>query len=347
MSGPTAYPDLNDVLREFLESVQAILGDNFHGAYLQGSFALGDADEHSDIDFIVATHDEVTATQLEGLQAMHNRLYGLESTWAQHLEGSYVPKRELRRVDESRAPYWYLDNCATELVEDNHCNTAVGRWAGKWVLRTLDARWSSLIRDALDDRPDPWAKVHQEPDPDAVDRTLAFLDYALNETSVRIEPWGKDDKPILEQALGDPQMMTYLGGEPETPEKIAKRQARYEKPDSRQYKIVDEATGEGVGWVGYWERPAGDEQVFEVGWSVLPAFQGRGVATKATALVIEKAKAEQRLRYMHAWPSVENAPSNAICRKLGFTLVEAEEFEYPPGSGKVMTCNDWRLDLTA
>jgi RimJ/RimL family protein N-acetyltransferase len=41
---------------------------------------------------------------------------------------------------------------------------------------------------------------------------------------------------------------------------------------------------------------------------------------------------------------VENLASNAICRKLGFTLVEEAEFEYPPGN--FMRCNDWRLDLS-
>jgi hypothetical protein len=71
---------------------------------------------------------------------------------------------------------------------------------------------------------------------------------------VRIEPWGKGDLALLERALGDPQMMEHLGG-PESPEKIAERQAGYERSGSGQFKIVDEATGEGVGWVGYWERP--------------------------------------------------------------------------------------------
>jgi RimJ/RimL family protein N-acetyltransferase len=48
-------------------------------------------------------------------------------------------------------------------------------------------------------------------------------------------------------------------------------------------------------------------------------------------------------RFLHAFPSVGNAPSNAICRKLGFTLLEECEFEYPPGT--FMQCNDWCLDL--
>jgi regulator of RNase E activity RraB len=44
-----------------------------------------------------------------------------------------------------------------------------------------------------------------------------------------------------------------------------------------------------------------------------------------------------------AFPSLDNAPSNAICVKLGFELIEACEFEFP--KGHFMNCNDWRLDL--
>jgi RimJ/RimL family protein N-acetyltransferase len=161
---------------------------------------------------------------------------------------------------------------------------------------------------------------------------------------VRIEPWGTGDLPLLEQALADQQMMEHLGG-PESPEKIAKRQAGYEEPGSGQFKIVDEATGEGAGWVGYWERTWRGEQVYEIGWSVLPAFQGRGIGGLATAQAIALARAERKHRFLHAYPSVDNAPSNAICRKLGFTLLGLCEFEYPPG--RSMQCNDWRLDLFA
>jgi RimJ/RimL family protein N-acetyltransferase len=74
-------------------------------------------------------------------------------------------------------------------------------------------------------------------------------------------------------------------------------------------------------------------------------YQGRGIAVAATARAIELARHADKHRFMHAFPSVENAPSNAICRKLAFGLLEACEFEYP--KGRFMTCNDWRLDLRA
>lgn len=111
------------------------------------------------------------------------------------------------------------------------------------------------------------------------------------------------------------------------------------------FKILDEATGEAVGSVGYWERTWRGGQVYEIGWSVSPAFQGQGIAALATAKGIDRARSERKHRFLHAFPSVDNAPSNAICRKLGFSLLGECEFEYPPGS--LMQCNDWRLDLFA
>jgi RimJ/RimL family protein N-acetyltransferase len=162
--------------------------------------------------------------------------------------------------------------------------------------------------------------------------------------TVRLEPWGKGDLSLLGRLLGDPAMMEHLGG-PESPEKIAERQTRFQRVGSGIFKIVDDATGEALGSVGFWERSWRDEEIYEMGWSVLPAAQGRGVATTGTALAIAAARAKAEHRYIHAFPSVDNEPSNAICRRLGFTLVEACEFEYPPGN--LMRCNDWRLDLLA
>jgi RimJ/RimL family protein N-acetyltransferase len=162
---------------------------------------------------------------------------------------------------------------------------------------------------------------------------------------VRIEPWAEGDFPLIVN-LNDPEMTTHVGG-PEAADKLPERQSRYEKADSRQYKIVVGAGGEGVGWVGYWEQTWRDQQVWEIGWAVLPGFQGQGVATSATAQLIERARGERHLRFVHAYPSVENGPSNAICRKLGFTLLGDFELELVRRPGSFKRFNDWRLDLFA
>jgi RimJ/RimL family protein N-acetyltransferase len=162
--------------------------------------------------------------------------------------------------------------------------------------------------------------------------------------TVTLEPWGGDDLPLLARLMGDPRMTEHLGG-PEGPDKLRERQDRYEHltGGDRMFKIVDVASGAGVGSVGFWTREWRDAQVYEVGWLVVPEFQGRGIATAATAQAIELARQQDKHRYAHAFPNVDNAPSNAICRKLGFELLGPCEVEFP--RGHFMACNDWRLDL--
>lgn len=125
---PTPFPDLNAVLSEWLSAVQTALGDNLIGAYLQGSFAVGDFDGDSDVDFLAAIRTELSAAQLAELQAVHARIYDLPSPWAQHLEGSYFPEDALRRVEPTGAPPWYLDNTSKVLVRSGHDDTLVVRW---------------------------------------------------------------------------------------------------------------------------------------------------------------------------------------------------------------------------
>jgi len=121
-----------------------------------------------------------------------------------------------------------------------------------------------------------------------------------------IESWGAGDLPLLEK-LNDPEMTKHVGG-PESPEKLVERRSKYDKPDSRQYRIVEEASGESVGWVGYWETTRREQLVWETGWAVLPTYQGRGIASSATRQLLDRARAERHHRYVHAFPDGRERP---------------------------------------
>ncbi|MFF8379632.1 GNAT family N-acetyltransferase [Streptomyces sp. NPDC015661] len=164
---------------------------------------------------------------------------------------------------------------------------------------------------------------------------------------VRLEAWSEEDAGLL-RALNAPELMDHLGG-PETEEQLVRRHRRYvdmsadDTGAGRMFRIVllpEEAV---VGSIGFWARTWEGEPVYETGWAVLPGFQGRGVATSATRAVIAEARAAGLHRRLHAFPSADNAPSNAVCRKAGFELLGERGFEYPPG--RPMSCNDWRFDL--
>jgi RimJ/RimL family protein N-acetyltransferase len=164
---------------------------------------------------------------------------------------------------------------------------------------------------------------------------------------VRIEPWADGDLDLLRET-NSREMKEHLGG-PETEEQIVARHQRYlatgGSGTGRMFSIVLLPERRGVGTIGYWERVWKQDAVYETGWSVLRRFQGRGIAAAATEAVVSAARAETKHRYIHAFPSVDNPASNAICRKLNFTLLEECDFEFPPGH--LMRCNNWRLDLTA
>lgn len=125
---PTPYSELNHILGDLTRNAQQILSGNFVGVYLQGSFAVGDSDLHSDVDFIIVITEELAEKDIGALQAMHARLYGLDSHWAQHLEGSYFPEAILRNHSQKGRKLWYLDNGSRSLIQSEHCNTIVVRW---------------------------------------------------------------------------------------------------------------------------------------------------------------------------------------------------------------------------
>jgi hypothetical protein len=152
---PTPFAGLNAVLQHLVDNVSAILGENLIGAYLQGSFAVGDADEHSDCDFIVVIRRDLSADEVAALQAMHAAIHELPfEPWRHRLEGSYAPADVIRRLspeprdplgEPPRAADWgdpgmggaparfypfvYLDHGARTLVRSEHDNSQVVRWS--------------------------------------------------------------------------------------------------------------------------------------------------------------------------------------------------------------------------
>jgi aminoglycoside adenylyltransferase-like protein/nucleotidyltransferase-like protein len=145
----TPYDDLNSVLDALVRAVQHALGATFVGAYLQGSFAVGDFDEHSDVDFIVVTHQELSDRQVEALQALHASVYDMESEWAKHLEGSYFPAAVLRDVARRGSPLWYLDHGSRSLVTSDHCNTILVRQVVREMAVTLAGPAPATLVDPI------------------------------------------------------------------------------------------------------------------------------------------------------------------------------------------------------
>ncbi len=115
--GATQFAELNHVLSGLVDGARRALGDDFVGAYPVGSFALGDADIHSDSDFIVATSHPISPTQEAAIRRLHRGFPSGEGHWNHHLEGSYAPMDDLRRVDALGRDWLFV-------------GTGMPRWSG-------------------------------------------------------------------------------------------------------------------------------------------------------------------------------------------------------------------------
>src|SRR5262245_54871806 len=167
------------------------------------------------------------------------------------------------------------------------------------------------------------------------------------EPEIRLRPWAPDDLPLLERLLGDPEMTRYLCG-PESPVKLRRLHNDYlsmRPPIGRMFAIVvDNGGGAGAetaGSVGYWLSDRSGETTWELGCSVLPEFQGRGVGTRART-VAPAAAWRDAPRRIHAYPSVDNDASNAMCKRAGFRLLGELDVDVRPG--RPMRVFDWVLD---
>jgi RimJ/RimL family protein N-acetyltransferase len=156
---------------------------------------------------------------------------------------------------------------------------------------------------------------------------------------VELQAYTDGDYWLTEALETDAEVMCELGGpiEPNRLPEIHRRRLA----DPWWFKIVAEPGGPAVGTIGVWETRHGDEDLHETGWMVLPAHQGRGIASSALTLLIERVNAEPRVPSIHAFPPVTNAPSNALCRKFGFVLLGQVDFVY---SGRTLRCNHWSLE---
>jgi len=155
-----------------------------------------------------------------------------------------------------------------------------------------------------------------------------------------LEHWDDSGWEIL-QRCNTPEMTVYLGG-PESAEKLADRHRRYQNfaetgRDAWPHRVL--LDGEAVGSVTYWD----DETAFEMGWAIVPEYQGRGLARASVELALDHAAANGLFDTVTANPGVANLASNAVARSAGFVLQGQHDIEYPIGT--MMLANLWRYDL--
>lgn len=139
-----------------------------------------------------------------------------------------------------------------------------------------------------------------------------------------------EDAETISAYRSDPAVHRYQGWERTDPDGVRAEivEMVLRDPGSSggwtQLSVEDRVTGELIGDVGL--SPADDEPgVIKIGYTMSPAFQGRGYATEAVTALITYAFDTLGADVVRAYASALNLPSIRVAEKVGMHLIERVE----------------------
>jgi len=163
--------------------------------------------------------------------------------------------------------------------------------------------------------------------------------------TVDLVRWGVDDLPVLQRA-NTWEMTRYFGG-PESDEALAQQHSDYlagwETGQMRMFRV--DVDGKPAGYAGWWEEVHDGMPVYEVGCSIHPDWQGRGIALTALRETLRLAAVLGDRPMVVGYAHVDNAASNALCARAGFDRVGSAAFP-PEGDVPGMPVNVWMIDVS-
>jgi RimJ/RimL family protein N-acetyltransferase len=121
---------------------------------------------------------------------------------------------------------------------------------------------------------------------------------------------------------------------------IAKWLGQWDLRDTGQWALEEKASGTFVGRAGTHFPAREDWPGIEIGWALHPDHWGKGYATEAGAAAIEYAFAHHDVDAVYSVILPENTASQAVARRLGFTLHETRALSHFPS----MVHGIWRLE---
>jgi RimJ/RimL family protein N-acetyltransferase len=161
---------------------------------------------------------------------------------------------------------------------------------------------------------------------------------------MKLEMMTAADAGIRVRAETDPQMMSELGG-PRPREDIERAHATSLAlaAEGKCWPLKVMVDGVAAGAVVIWESSHAGQAIYEIGWLILPEFQGRGLASQAVRETLAKARAERKFGQIHAFPAVTNIPSNKVCERSGFGSLGECDVEF---GGRQLRCNHWQVEVS-
>lgn len=139
----------------------------------------------------------------------------------------------------------------------------------------------------------------------------------------RYEP--EDAEPLYRRLGSDPSMYKYSGWNPYATLEMAQETVREfirHYDDEHVYSWVIDVDDVVVGTIGAYDYK--DDRI-EVGYSVVPAWQGRGIATEALKEVLKYLTENEGISCVTAWCADENTGSWRVLEKAGMQRVRTDK----------------------
>lgn len=132
-----------------------------------------------------------------------------------------------------------------------------------------------------------------------------------------LRPPTLDDAEALHAAFADVDAMRYWSGPPHASVEETRADLARDAPEWRRWAITLKGDDTAIGVVVAGEKRQGN--VTEIGYILVRAHWGSGIAREAASAVIDRIFAEGQRR-VFADTDPDNAPSRAMLEKLGFKL---------------------------
>lgn len=151
----------------------------------------------------------------------------------------------------------------------------------------------------------------------------------LETARLRLEPYNDSHYEGLRRMDSDSVVMRYINnGIVKTPEEtwesIRRVKARWEKYGFSWWAIKEKSTGVIVGAACLQHLANVDGEPLEIGWRLVPAYNGKGYATEAAKAIIAFGAELIGATYLVAVADPENIPSQRVMQRLGMTYKAIE-----------------------
>ena len=149
-------------------------------------------------------------------------------------------------------------------------------------------------------------------------------DPPLSDGVVTLRPWTLDDVAAIARSCNDPEVARWIHqipspyGEKDAREYVRATQAAWREETGAFFAIVDAATNEPVGAIAMHVLDPAFGNV-EVGYWIATAVRGRGLTTRALALISRWAIDSVGVQRIQLRADVLNAASLRVAEKAGFT----------------------------